>query len=31
VIIETESDLDPAIILRDLKKIPNTIRVRNLF
>ncbi len=31
VIIETDSDLDPAVILRDLKKIPNTIRVRNLY
>jgi D-3-phosphoglycerate dehydrogenase len=31
VIIETESELDPAVILRDLKKIPHTIKVRILF
>ncbi len=31
VILETESELDPSIILRDLKKIPHTIRVRNLY
>jgi D-3-phosphoglycerate dehydrogenase len=31
VIIETESELDPAVMLRDLKKIPHTIRVRILF
>jgi len=31
VILETESELDPAVILRDLKKIPHTIRVRNLY
>jgi len=31
VIIETESELDPTVILRDLKKIPHTIRVRILF
>ncbi len=31
VIIETESELDPSVILRDLKKIPHTIRVRILF
>jgi D-3-phosphoglycerate dehydrogenase len=30
VILETESDMNPSVILRDLKKIPHTIRVRNL-
>jgi D-3-phosphoglycerate dehydrogenase / 2-oxoglutarate reductase len=31
VIIETESELNPLVILRDLKKIPHTIRVRILY
>jgi D-3-phosphoglycerate dehydrogenase len=30
VILETDSELDPAV-LKDLKKIPNTIRVRILY
>ncbi len=31
VILETESELNPTVILRDLKKIPHTIRVRILY